>query len=124
MVLGVIAIILEALPGGAVLIFSDGSGNGIISTYSYFSLTPFGYANFAPLITGLLTIALLVMVIAGFVRAGSKKLRTAIIVVNATAVLTSISPLIYGVHYYNTISAAVTTMLVLMLGMTVLAKNE
>ncbi len=124
MVLGVIAIILEALPGGAVLIFSDGSGSGIISTYSYFSLTPFGYANFAPLITGLLTIALLIMVIVGFVRAGGKKLRTATIVVNAIAVLISISPLIYGVHYYNTISAAVTTMLVLMLGMTVLAKNE
>ncbi|MCD7770935.1 MAG: hypothetical protein LUH23_02435 [Oscillospiraceae bacterium] len=123
-VLGVIAIVLEALPGGAVLIFSDGSGSGIISTYSYFSLTPFGYANFAPLITGLLTIALLVMVIVGFVRAGGKKLRTATIVVNALAVLVSISPLIYGVHYYNTISAAVTTMLVLMLGMTVLAKNE
>ncbi len=124
MVLAVIALVLEALPGGAVLIFSDGSGNGIISTYSYFSLTPFGYANFAPLITGILTIALLVMVVASFIKAGGRKLRTATIVVNAAAVLASISPLIYGIHYYNTISTAVTAMLVLMLGMVVMAKNE
>lgn len=124
MVLLVIALILEALPGGAVLIFSDGSGSGIISTYSYFSLTPFGYANFAPLITGVLTIVLLVMVVVSFIRAGGKKLRTAIIVVSAIAVLTSISPLIYGVHYYNTISAAITSVLVLTLGMVVMGKNE
>lgn len=124
MVLAVIAIILEALPGGAVLIFSDGSGSGIVSTYSYFSLTPFGYANFAPLITGIMTIAILIMVVVGFIKAGGRKLRTATIVVNALAVLVSISPLIYGIHYYNTIGAAVTAVLVLMLGMVVMAKNE
>ncbi len=124
MALAVIALVLEALPGGAVLIFSDGSGNGIVSTYSYFSLTPFGYANFAPLITGLLTIALLIMVVVGFIKAGGKKLRTATIVVNAIAVLVSFSPLIYGIHYYNTIGAAITAVLVLMLGMVVMAKNE
>ncbi len=124
MVLAVIALVLEALPGGAVLIFSDGSGSGVVETYSYFSLTPFGYANFAPLITGILTIALLVMVVVGFVKAGGKKLRTAIIVVNAVAVLVSFSPLIYGIHYYNAIGAAITTVLVLMLGMVVMAKNE
>ncbi|MCD7784385.1 MAG: hypothetical protein LUH18_02200 [Oscillospiraceae bacterium] len=124
MVLGVFAIVLETLPGGAVLIFSDGSGSGIVSTYSYFSLTPFGYANFAPLITGIMTIALLVMAVVSFIKAGGKRLRTATIVVNAIAVLVSISPLIYGIHYYNIISVAITTLLVLMLGMVVLAKNE
>ncbi len=124
MVLGVFAIVLESLPGGAVLIFSDGSGSGIVSTFPYFSLTPFGYANFAPLITGILTIVLLVMIVASFIKAGGRKLRTATIAVNAIAVLVSISPLIYGIHYYNTIGAAITSLLVLMLGMVVMAKNE
>jgi len=51
-------LLLESLPLGAVLSFSQGP-NAIglhQETYSYFSLVPFGYANFTPLITGILTI--------------------------------------------------------------------
>lgn len=49
---------LESLPLGAVLSFSQGpNATGLHQeTYSYFSLIPFGYANFTPLITGILTI--------------------------------------------------------------------
>ena len=51
-------LLLESLPLGAVLSFSQGpNATGLHQeTYSYFSLIPFGYANFTPLITGILTI--------------------------------------------------------------------
>lgn len=49
----VLALILEALPYGAVLQFARPAAAPLRELYSYFDLTPFGYANFAPLFTAL-----------------------------------------------------------------------
>ena len=57
----VLALILEALPYGAVLQFGRPAAAPLRELYSYFDLTPFGYANFAPLFTALGTCVLLVL---------------------------------------------------------------
>ncbi len=46
-VLPVLTILLEALPLGAVCIFAPSPTERITETFSYFSLIPFGYANFS-----------------------------------------------------------------------------
>jgi len=48
-VLPALTIVLELLPFGAVCIFATSPTERVKETFSYFSLTPFGYANFAPL---------------------------------------------------------------------------
>ena len=55
-VLPALTIVLELLPFGAVCIFATSPTERVKETFSYFSLTPFGYANFAPLITAILTV--------------------------------------------------------------------
>ena len=50
------ALALEIFGKGAVLIFADGPESRIVKNFSYFSLAPFGYANFWPFLTGRLTI--------------------------------------------------------------------
>lgn len=61
LLLPVLALILEALPYGAVLQFGRPAAAPLRELYSYFDLTPFGYANFAPLFTALGTCVLLVL---------------------------------------------------------------
>lgn len=46
-----LAFVLELLPYGAVCNFANPDGKPWRRTYSYFDLTPFGYANFAPFLT-------------------------------------------------------------------------
>lgn len=62
LILPVVAIFLEALPYGAILNFADESQT-YRETFSYFSLTPYGYANFGPLIAAVLTCVVLLLVI-------------------------------------------------------------
>ena len=56
-------LVLEILPLGAVCNFGNPEGEPFRETYSYFSLIPYGYANFAPLITAVLTCVLLLIII-------------------------------------------------------------
>ena len=60
-VLPALTIALELLPLGAVCIFATSPTERVKETFSYFSLTPFGYANFAPLITATLTVAIFLL---------------------------------------------------------------
>lgn len=59
--LPLITLVLEILPYGAVLNFANPDGEPWRETYSYFSLTPFGYANFAPFITAVMTCIMIVL---------------------------------------------------------------
>ena len=63
LILPLVALILELLPYGVVLNFANPDGEPWRRTYSYFSMMPFGYANFGPLITAILTCVLLVLVV-------------------------------------------------------------
>jgi hypothetical protein len=67
LILPILTLILEILPYGAVLNFmlpsADGTSVGHFrKLYSYFDRTPFGYANFAPLITAVLSCIVLLLV--------------------------------------------------------------
>lgn len=106
----VIAIILETLPTGVVLLFANPEGEPWKSTFSYFSLTPFGYANFGPLITSLLTcIILLLSLISLFNR--KNKIISIIKYLSAISVITSLMPLIFGINYITPINISVTLIL-------------
>ena len=49
-------IFMEWLPCSAVCIFADSPSSTTRVYFSYFDLTPFGYANFGPLLTALLSV--------------------------------------------------------------------
>ena len=59
----VVALVLECIPGSIIMPFSavreDGSAGKIYCSYCYFSTTPFAYALFTPMITGIITIVLI-----------------------------------------------------------------
>lgn len=102
------AIVIEALPSSAVLIFSDGIST-YRETFSYFSLTPFGYANFGPLLTAVLTSVILVLSLVGLFR--DKDFLKAIRVLSIAAIVTSLMPLMYGFSYFTVNAVMVTVML-------------
>ena len=63
LVLPIITLILEVLPYGAVCIFASSPTDRIRETFSYFDLTPFGYANFAPLFTAIITCLVFILLL-------------------------------------------------------------
>ena len=97
--------ILELLPFGAVLNFANPEGEPFRETFSYFSLTPFGYANFGPFITAILSCILLVSVVI-YVLKGKLKKFSIILAIVACAV--SLSPLLFGLQYYSVIAGLIT----------------
>ena len=109
MVFLALAFLLELLPVGAVLIFAPAPGETLRVTVSHFDLTAFGYANFAPLPAGLLTVFCLVggiLALCFFRRA--KRWRNALFVCTLAAALLSAAPLLLGPAYMAAGSWAVT----------------
>ncbi|WMJ23734.1 hypothetical protein RBG61_03470 [Paludicola sp. MB14-C6] len=90
-----ITVILEILPYGAVLNFAAAPNKTIRKTFSYFSLTPFFYASFTPLLTAILTVITIIMsVIILMKKTILPKLVNATFVCIIIAFLLSITPLI------------------------------
>ena len=102
-------LILEILPYGAVCIFANPEGASWRRTYSYFDLTPYGYANFAPFIVALLTCTLLILNIISLLL--KRSLRKTIIVISAIATVLSLAPLLYGVEYFTLTGVLIFIML-------------
>ena len=108
-----VALILEALPWGAVLNFGQPDGEPFRETFSYFSLTPFGYANFWPLITAVLSCALLILSVIAAIRPSTRLLRAGGNV-SAVAALVSVgSWVMFGFDYFTLIGGGITLALVL-----------
>ena len=105
------ALVLEVLPYGAVCNFANPEGEPWRRTYSYFDLTPFGYANFAPFIVALLTCALAVMIVLSLVI--KKPMRTPILAISAIAALLSLAPLLFGISYFSLVGACITVALLI-----------
>lgn len=101
-------IILELLPYGAVLNFAPAPGETIRSTYSYFSLVPFGYANFGPFLTAILSCILLFLSLLYLLKEKGKR---AIITISAIAFATSLMPLIFGFSYMTAIGIIISALL-------------
>ena len=119
LVLPIITLILEILPYGAVCNFMrppsevnpDAPIGHFRELYSYFDLTPFGYANFAPLITAIITcIVLLILLIYCFT--GKEKLaRTAKNILCVGAVI-SFGPLVLGPHFLSVVGVLISLSLI------------
>ena len=125
-VLSAAAIILEILPYGAVLNFGvpsdDGSIETIRQTYSYFSLIPFGYANFGCFITALLTCVLLFIGILYAVK-GNSALKKVISTISLISVLSSLSPFLFGLSYASVIGIFISIILILEFILSILIDN-
>ena len=100
-----VVLILELLPFGAVLNFANPEGESFRETFSYFSLTPFGYANFGPFITAILSCVLLVSVVIYVLKGKLKKFS---IILGIVACAVSLSPLLFGLQYYSVIAGLIT----------------
>ena len=111
LVLPIITLILEVLPYGAVCIFASSPTDRIRETFSYFDLTPFGYANFAPLFTAIITclvfILLLVYCVKGNVRFAIKAKNILYV-----AAVMSLGPLVFGLSFFSVVGALITTCLI------------
>ena len=89
-----ISLILELLPLGAVLIFAPSPTERVIHTYSYFDLNLVGYANFSPMLTGILTVAVVILGITILCRyEKAKKRKKAVFVCSVIAFVLSFVPL-------------------------------
>lgn len=111
-VLPIIAIILEILPYGAICNFANFEGEILRYTFSYFDLTPFGYANFGPLITAILSCILLLLALVAIFKQ-SKVLETSIKVISGIAIVTSLMPLMLDIKFFSIIGAFISMMLIL-----------
>ncbi len=110
LLLSLATIILELLPVGAVLYFLNPDGEPWRRTYSYFSLTPYGYGNFGPFFTAILSCVLVIL--AGiFLWKSAKKLSVTIAVLSGVAFFTSLLPILYGISYLTAIGLAISVLL-------------
>lgn len=111
LILPLVTLVLEILPYGAVCDFANPEGDPLRKTFSYFDLTPFGYANFAPLITAVITcIVLLLGVI--YCITGNHKWASKARNILCVCVVFSLGPLVLGVRFFSVFGALITLSLV------------
>ena len=112
LILPVMTVILELLPWGVVLNFANPEGEPYRRTYSYFSLTPYGYANFSPFITALLTCAILILIFT-YIAKPRSVLYKVISLISIIAFIISLAPLLYGIRNFTVIGAFISVLLLL-----------
>lgn len=110
LVLPLTTLILELLPNGVVLRFANPDGDPWVRTYCHFDLTPFGYANFGPLIAAVLTCILLLLVVIYLIKP-RKGLNTAIMNVSGFAAVAAFAPVMFGLEYLTVIGIVVGLLL-------------
>ena len=108
-VLPALTIVLELLPLGAVCIFATSPTERVRETFSYFSLIPFGYANFTPLITAILTVVILLL---SLISLKKDSVFNALFVLSIITAIISLMPLMYGLNNYSLVGALITIALV------------
>ncbi len=104
LILPVVTVILEALPCGAVLNFANPDGEPLRKN---FSLTPFGYANFAPFITAVITCVAFVVLLFFCVaeKQFALKLANDLLVVG---VVLSLRPLGFGFSSFSAVAGLIS----------------
>ena len=111
LILPVITLILELLPYGAVCNFANPEGEPWRETYSYFDLTPFGYANFTPFLTAVVTCLVLALLLLYWVK-GSQKVGLLARNILAFGAVVSVGPLAFGLRFFSPVGALITVTLV------------
>ena len=112
LILPIVTLVLEILPFGAVCNFANPEGEPFRETFSYFSLTPFGYANFSPLITAVLTCAV-TLLLAAFCITGKDRFVTVARSFLCVCIVFSFGPLIFGIRYYSVVGLIISLALIL-----------
>ena len=111
LILPIITLVLELLPYGAVCVFAPSPTERIKETFSYFDFTPLGFANFAPLITALLTCVTLLLLVIFCVTGKMHWLQNAKKVACAAAVI-SFGPFVYGIRYFSLVGLLISITLI------------
>ena len=109
--LPIVTLILEILPYGAVCNFANPEGEPFRKTFSYFDLTPFGYANFAPLITAVITCIVFLLIVIFCITGNPMWACKARNILYVGAVF-SLGPLVLGVRFFSIVGALITVSLV------------
>ena len=104
------ALVLEILPYGAVCNFANPEGEPWRKTYSYFSMIPYGYGDFGPLITAILTCVLLVILVLSLLL--KKNWSRSISIISAIATLTSLAPLMFGISNFSLVGAMISACII------------
>ena len=123
MFLPLAALILELLPNGVVLHFANPEGEPWVNTYSHFDMTPFGYANFGPLIAAVLTCVLLLLAVIYFFKP-RKGLNTAMMNVSGFATVAAFAPLMFGTDYLTVIGIIVGLLLAATFGVCFMKEKQ
>ncbi len=121
--LSVILIVLEALPYGAICNFATDEGEPLRMTFSYFDFIPFGYANFGPFLTALISVLLLATLVISFFKS-SKRLDGAILILSLVGVFTSLMPLFSGIRYVSVLGVMITIVLLAMSAIALIVKYK
>ena len=100
------ALVLEILPYGAVCNFGNPEGEPWRVTYSYFSMIPYGYGDFGPLITAILTCIMLIIIVISILI--KKDWNKSISIISAIATLTSLAPLMFGISNFSIVGAMIS----------------
>ena len=107
-----IALILECLPNGVIMTFADGPDSTFTMTYSYFGLTPIGYAMYGPFLTAVMTCVIIILSLI-YVFTAKQGLKIAILVLSAFVTVFSVLPLpiILGIETVTVINVIVAACL-------------
>ena len=111
LIIPIITLVLESLPYGAVCIFATSPTERIRETFSYFDLTPFGYANFTPLFTSIITCIVFALLIAYCIK-GNPNAAIKAKNILYVAVVMSLGALVFGIDYYSIVAGLITLSLV------------
>ena len=111
LLLPIITMILEIMPYGAVCNFARPEGEPWRKTFSYFDLTPFGYANFAPFLTAIITCVILGLLLVYLFTESHRTIRVTRALLGIGTVL-SLCPLLYGVHFFSVVGGLISISLI------------
>ena len=111
LILPLVTLVLEILPYGAVCNFANPEGDPWRKTFSYFDLTPFGYANFAPLITAVITCIVFLLVVI-YCITGNPKWALKVRNILCVCAVFSLGPLVLGVRFFSALGALITVSLI------------
>ncbi|MBE6563799.1 MAG: hypothetical protein E7655_00780 [Ruminococcaceae bacterium] len=110
LLLPIAAIVLELLPFGVVLHFGQPDGESLPSYFSHFDLTPYGYANFGPFLTALLSCLLLAVILLSLL-IRKRFPRRASLILSAIGTLTSLMPATFGLRSLTPVGLCVTALM-------------
>ena len=111
LILPIITLILEILPYGAVCNFGNPDGPPFRETYSYFNLLPYGYANFGPFLTAIISSVIFALMLV-YLFTDKYRIISIVKVLLCIGIVFSLCPLIYGINYFSFVGALITLSLI------------